>query len=908
MAAEDQFRIAAINRLAQEIGALTGGGFETWCYRLIKFLEPKITWSNRGTTPWAAPVGHTIDSSGNNAYYAAQYSSAQDYFESDKPVNDLNSTFKKHPHVKLVWLLAAASGSPSHRTETDNKIAKWQLANPGVEVRLLSGREIATYIVDNLDSDALVSDLQERLPSLTQLAEENALSHSLPDLSRPYVPRPEIESLSEAKLESRRYVILSGLSGTGKSDLAVQLAHKVDVDSRIWLDASTFQRPEDLMSVALHRRGVVHNVRHLLRERRSVVVLDNLTLLWSEEQFRKILGPNSFVIVTSQDGGKRDDIVVVGNAEEAVARQMLELSASQPCPNPIFDRVLQATGGHPLLLRLLGRLAATNGNNWDLVEQSCDTIVTHGMDQNEKVCKRVLKQHVPALEDELAFFLWCDSPSVDAALLTRCLSPLSADNLNTRQVLAATSDRTVRLHDIVFKSAKSEVNLTPQRLARYRIGLHQFIIEEDRKEGFVLERVARRHYDLLFHELTRARSPAILYALARARMDSSVISAFGDLLSEARAIDGSAADEIAVRAIIEAIEATYSLTAEEKTKKEAQELLRSLMPAFEMMEKASLPRRMLQDIRHHRAKMLTRLNEMDEAEVIFRELLTEDDSLHATKLQLIRLLARDRKTQAMVMAEDLIGRPMGEVAPTVTIAAWVEVARMKSEAVANRIDEIRTTLRSASAGYVAAAYGLVAQVGSYIAYNHPDAALALFDEIKNGEPTFRSDRERLDWARAHVVAAKALLERSASETGKDLLARACSTYEVVKVGSMSEYHLNQYSEALLLLDRPYEAKVVLERASADGRSEFWFYRYAQAQFRIGDVNDAYASIDRAMSLLKDEKYRSAFLAVRYDVRVAMNDDSAKDDLVLAVSLASDEKYKRHLQERLALAHGSGGSD
>ena len=148
MGAEDQFRLGAINRIAQEIGALTGGVFETWGYRLMKFLGPEITWSNRGTTALGAPVGHTIDSAGNNAYYAAQYSSGQDYFETDKPVNDLDSTLKKHPHVKLVWLLAAVSGSPSGRTETDNKIAKWQSANPGIEVRLLGGREIASYIVE----------------------------------------------------------------------------------------------------------------------------------------------------------------------------------------------------------------------------------------------------------------------------------------------------------------------------------------------------------------------------------------------------------------------------------------------------------------------------------------------------------------------------------------------------------------------------------------------------------------------------------------------------------------------------------------------------------------------------------------------------------------------------------------
>lgn len=300
--------------------------------------------------------------------------------------------------------------------------------------------------------------------------------------------------------------------------------------------------------------------------------------------------------------------------------------------------------------------------------------------------------------------------------------------------------------------------------------------------------------------------------------------------------------------------------------------------------------------------MLTRLNEFDEAETIFRKLLAEDDSLHGTKLQLIRLLVRDQKSEAMSMAEDLVGLPVDEVPPTVAIAAWVEVAKMSPEEVSKRIDEILITLRSARAGYFAAAYRLVAEVGSYLAYNYPDAALALFEEIKDGEPTLRTDRERLDWARSHVVAAKALIERSASTAWRDLLTQACATYEVVKIDNMAEYHLNQYAELLILLDRPREAKVVLERASPDGRSEFWFYRYAQAQMRLGNVQEAYDSIQQALLLLTDEKYRFAFLAVRYEVRVAMNDDAAKDDLVAAVAAAADEKYKRHLEGLLVRAN------
>lgn len=74
------------------------------------------------------------------------------------------------------------------------------------------------------------------------------------------------------------------------------------------------------------------------------------------------------------------------------------------------------------------------------------------------------------------------------------------------------------------------------------------------------------------------------------------------------------------------------------------------------------------------------------------------------------------------------------------------------------VGEIVNVLQSVRTGDVGAAYGLVAQVGAEIAYGNPDEALALFRTIQDAEPTFSSDRERLDWARAQVVAAKALAQ------------------------------------------------------------------------------------------------------------------------------------------------------
>ena len=470
--------------------------------------------------------------------------------------------------------------------------------------------------------------------------------------------------------------MIAGISGTGKSAIALELAGRCDVETRIWIDATELSRPEQLKDRVMGRRGVRHNIASVLKKRKCVLVLDNLKVVWSMQDLASLAGGNSIVIATSQTAGERDDVVVIGNVARDVGQKILALDGGEPCPDAVFETIWKATHGHPLLLRVLASLAKASERSWNAVLECCSTVVSHGEDENhQKICQRVLTHLLPALNRELSFFLWCDSPSVDSRLFYACVSPLAKQNLEKRHLLVAATSDVVQIHDIVYASARSQLHVMPSDAADFRAKLEQSLAA-DKDDRLYTDRVGRKHYDLLKRQLREHHSWEIQYALSRSRVVLSCVESFGDVVSQASALSTNHRPaDIAVKSIIEAIEATYSLTAEYQDKTAAQTRLQSLMQAFDTLDRLPLSSDGRLEVRHHRAKMLDRLDQKEEAEAQFRALLKDAPNLHQAKLQLVRLLKKANRDEAVRLTKELIDTP-DPIPPSLQIAAWVEAIKL----------------------------------------------------------------------------------------------------------------------------------------------------------------------------------------------------------------------------------------
>lgn len=190
---------------------------------------------------------------------------------------------------------------------------------------------------------------------------------------------------------------------------------------------------------------------------------------------------------------------------------------------------------------------------------------------------------------------------------------------------------------------------------------------------------------------------------------------------------------------------------------------------------------------------------------------------------------------------------------------------------------------------------LVASVAQKTWFTMPDIVSRMFDSIEWRDAALDTDSERFDWAQAYKAAAK--VTDVDDPRRHEFLNAADETYR--SIVTPNSYHLVQHSEALILLQKFVEANELLDRVPDGKRESFWWQRKAQALLGLKQTGLALEAINNGLQHLKAQKYKAAFLHVRYLVKRALVDAGASEDLKEAINaLPADDKYRKELESEL----------
>lgn len=893
-------KTAQIDRLATAIGIIATD-FEKFGGLFLDALL-QIPLNHQGTNLAGYPVAGVVDSVSDDGRIVAEYSDAGGYFDRpmDKAKGDLEKAIQRKPAAREIFLLSGQRKRPQIAQEFESAVRALP-AMAGKTLHLWGAEEIAAHIVHDLIlSDPAVRKLSPYLPELARIRDEEAATRLVPAPDPDRIGRPDIDAELVRRLSTTPAIAITGISGLGKSATASAYAadHEDEYDLAIWLEGDEVPRVEALHAMPLVRAGETRNIAVLLRTRACLLILDNADPSLPIDALAQLCGPRSRIILTRQIVDPRSYQLPMLTREEA--QQLLD-KGNSPCPTDALSAIWSTVGGHPFSLGLIAA-AVRQGATWPELVIDCHA-VGEMEDRGQRLADRLLGRLRPVLTRELSIFGWADQPTCGRDFLEYLVQPLGIRKLQSNGLTAADRTGVVRLHDVVFATLESDW-CTAARRAELDAALERYLITTADESGlrfWTIARILRPKLEKLVE--SGVRSAVFRYALLSVWDPTELRPELvGDPLADAEALAQAVDDPLSIITIIEAIEQLFF-----RDKLESDQIaktrLRKRLPAFDTLAAwTELTDKQSAQIQHHKAKALKRLGETTAAAALFEQVLSGPSPLPESGLQLIDLYRNDpqKLDTAIQLVDDILGRTVGEQNVTYSVLLGV-IERLpwgsgnwRSGLIKRHAAAIETNILESAAAGVRQAFQAFAALGRYLSTEDPALFQRIFDALPKPTPeTLETDGELFAVGEIYFEAARVKMT-----VAPQLRAQALAFYE--SEARPQHFHLQRRAELLIEMNRAIDAeKLLLSRN--DVETSAWIQRLlARARFAQKDASSARAWIDKALANLKAEQFRSEFLELRYDIRTALGDGQASEDLIEARTVSQRSAESARLDQRLIL--------
>lgn len=881
-----------------------GPRFEAFGQRFMDFVvKEKLV--HRGLNEDGHPVGYTVDSFSDTGKTVAEYSATKDYFSGrlDKPVNDLLHAVRLHGGVEDIYLVASASASTSDIREFKNRVADW----PGFAYRTIhvyDQRRIAEEIADEmLANDLAIDELAEFLPELKRICAEHSANMLAPTQDPRYLARADVDTAISDWLETHKCLVISGIGGSGKSEAAAAYASRSrkQFEIVIWLQGSEVQDVSGLRAARLGRRGDQYNVAGLLSTRKSLVVIDDAEAVFDIAELEAICSEESRVIITQRSSAGASLSLPLMRAD--LAREVLERDLPSVSPAAVWERVWKTVGGHPLTLALMNA-AVRGGATWEDIGSDCAFVGELEDDQMQRLADRLLGRLRTSLRRELGIFVWLDSTVADRGFLKSVIGPVGVRKLEAHSLTTADRALAVRIHDIVLASMRQEKWFDEEELSRLNDELERYLVGEFESSGVTL-RAAGIALNPKLKALCTAgdKRPVYLYALLQVWNETDLDRALlGDPAQTVQALEQGKipVSAVAIAVVLEAIECMYRSDKAHRGLENARATLRARLPLFERLQQLQgVPPRQKIEIIHHHAKALVVLEKLDEARLLFEQVLASAFPLYESRLQLVRIFSRQKRHREAVEQAEIIlkaAQQQGEVSYSVTLAALEAVPSgdERERLIKAYADTVERELLLAADAGLEQVLQVASAVGRSWSWNDPERFKRVWRKLPSSQLVL--DRSKFIQAELHQLAARVMPDEV-----RQLTENALRLFD--EMTERDDFQSQKYGQCLVEAGQPGKAIGVLD--TIENKGPFVSYWMSKACLDGGDIARARTEIDLALEKLHAEKerfqntYFSAFLAQRFEVRVRQGDLSARDDILAAIEKTSDGKYRATLERRLS---------
>jgi tetratricopeptide (TPR) repeat protein len=919
-----------VQGLIEEITLIGSAELELVGHALIELIETKRL-VHHGLNSEHRPSGYTVDSFTQDGSVVGEYSVEKSYFF-DISAKDEPPKYNKIPHdidhalahsdPKKIYLISSQEEPESFRKKFYGTDYGAQYSD---RLEIYDARELAKLIHQfSVANPAAADFFGGFFPGFQKDLENYEYYGRVPNRCENHQSEGSVLDAVQGHLSSGLGIcVLHGLSGTGKTQAAIDYVHKniERVGNYLWIHGEDLKKGASLSSIKRSRGGVPINVAGAFNSVPTLLVIDNLDWTVDSSTFSELeagLKAGGIVLVTSTLNSPGSEYYVTippltfDTAVRVLGENVDKLSKTAA-------EFINACSFSPLILATTRSVCKANGVDKEAFYQEIlDRPELLANQDGVSIMRELLKRLDESSREALVKIANTGSGTHDSRFLGIFIGQNASINLQRLSILqSATAPGLLKVHDLICDAVREERSAGPVSEA-----LEKFVGD---RFGEMLPSVIRQIYlseeQLLeTHRARGIRNPDwLMYALMQADTDSKREVAAG-------VEDLQISDECSLAEVLCIVDAKEQYAYSIDDYDERKEYFRQCASDYEKAIAAGVREELRVELLHHRGKALRRTGSLTEALACFKELLTYRPDWHAAHGQISHLGMQTGADSASKAAGEasmawLIDQMLFDFSTVPLRVSLAAIAHLRSypsvvDQVAQderKVSQIADVIAISALEGLDQFYEAFVAFTSKFAYEHERVAVALAESLPELLSVPPDSIDRRQWASACEALSNAA--RSASMAGKVKLAsRLLASMQIfaqaiAASGATNPYTVRVVMKAFIAAELPAEALEICEKA-APGTNDHWIlYRKSQALLALGKTQDAEDSgrgaLDGALSDAKAREHLPSYYEQLSKCAEAGKDFGAAISFCeSAINAGPKGKYLKHLQDRLAtLAQG-----
>lgn len=885
------------NAIVRDMSSFNGTQFEDFCQVLLRLILNDDDILHKGCNLNGKPVSYAVDIKTEDCKIVGQSGTDTDYFSKadfEKPMGDIRGTEKNNPLCEVLYLFSNQRASDAQHTGLATKI---NAESPSFEVKIYDVEKIAETIYENVNAPRC-NEVWQYLTESSQFYDIFPKRNCIPQSSLYYVQRDKESKAFQALLETQSIVEIVGVSGIGKSEFAKQVTKDIsqNFESLFWINGSEYK---SLDSVKLCRFGYEVNLRFVLENYKSLVIVDNLNenVAKLNEDFQKANKHESKCIITSLKQSLSDALTykLPCMEDELICKYIDSFGLS--ITETERKKLVTLVAGYPLAVNMI--CASAKDDLFSIGELLSDGALQKLEDEhNQRLSERIVRKIYDKYAAELNLLSYIDCQVISSDFLRVIVDRIRLKYLCRYSVLQQEDAYTFRIHQVVLDAIKCIAHIPD--LKELADKLSCYLDNKNHQKDipfFTLFHHNVSFIDKVYHnaDTTEEQKKVILYSRLQAE------NTFSDPLKYLSLIN-----ELTLQPAKNEIE--LSATKREEFSEKAKNIIVDLESELKKTTDENIKFELL----HHIGKLYVKLREGENAKPYFENALMICPKAYATMLQLAKI-AHNSKPSDISKAKEYVSTILddnikGHDVPLTIVLACYSVflskkaySDLEDKYIESNFENFSNVIMNSLLNFNNQAVPTLGSFAYSFAYIKPEFMRRTF-ELLQKLPAASSDNVYIR-ACANLKAVEYKLEiDKKSDKAKTIFKEAEYYFELLNLkekeeGRSKDYMRKRYQE--LLMDAE-EWKQALEFSANfdDKDSEFYYQNVAKIYQNLQDYPLAIENIDKAIAKVSDTDYKSSFLWNKACILYDMGDKESLKILQEAIDMRKEDKAKDEWKEML----------